>query len=286
MSCGAIYIVTRDARYLNLLAASVARLKYVMPELPVTVFSDLPAEGPFDLVRVPSSESDGFFDKARLMAESPYERTVFIDTDVFVVEPFPELFTILDHFDCAVTHEEYVNTDWDNHYPRPDVPVSYPEFNTGLMAFRRSSATAALFREWGELYSRFLSEHPGEPINDQPFFRAAAYFSEANIATLTREYNCKFRGQGYLNGPVKLLHGHVKFQMPYAYMQRVARLMNASLKPRVYVGRTIFEQYISGRLWSLRKPRKIGSFSEPMPLWKLRAMKAKEIIRRKLPLYR
>lgn len=64
---GAIYIATRDARYLNLLTSSVAQLKRIMPELPVTVFSDLTAQGPFDLVRVSPSESDGFFDKARLM---------------------------------------------------------------------------------------------------------------------------------------------------------------------------------------------------------------------------
>jgi hypothetical protein len=282
MTRGAIYIVTRDARYLNLLSSSVARLKCVMPNLPITVFSDLPAEGPFDLVRVPSSQSDGFFDKARLMAESPYEQTVFIDTDIFVLEPFPELFAMLDRFDCALTHEEYVNTDWDNQYPRPDIPVSFPEFNTGLMAYRRSPATCALFKEWGELYRAFLNQHPGKRINDQPFFRVAAYFGEAKIATLSREYNCKFRGQGYLNGPVKLLHGHVKFQMKRAYMEKVASLMNQSLKPRVYVGRTIYEQHITGRLWSLRKSRKVGSFPEPLPLWKLRARGLKELLLRKL----
>ncbi len=280
MEHGAIYIVTRNARYLNLLASSVARLREVMPELPITVFSDLPAEGPFDLVRVSSSERDGFFDKARLMSESPYERTVFIDSDIYVVEPFAELFRMLDRFDCALTHEEYLNTDWDNHCPRPDIPVSFPEFNTGLIAYRRSPKTLALFKAWGELYQRFLYEHPSKPINDQPFFRAAAYFSDARIATLGREYNCKFRGQGYLNGPVKLLHGHVKFQMSPLYMQRVARLFNRSLKPRVYVGRTIFEQRIVGHLWSLRKPRKVGGFSEPLPLWKLRMMRLREILAR------
>jgi hypothetical protein len=285
MTRGAIYIVTKDGRYLNLLSASVARLKHVMPDLPITVFSDLPAEGPFDLVRVPSSQSDGFFDKARLMAESPYEQTIFIDTDIFVVEPFPELFAMLDRFDCALTHEEYVNTDWDNHYPRPDIPVSFPEFNTGLMAYRRSPATHVLFKEWGDLYRAFLDQHPGKPTNDQPFFRVAAYFGDAKIATLTREYNCKFRGQGYLNGPVKLLHGHVKFQMKRDYMDRVAGLMNRSLKPRVYVGRSVYEQHITGHLWSLRKPRKICGFPEPLPLWKLRARGLKELLERKLPGY-
>jgi hypothetical protein len=256
-----------------------------MPDLPVTVFSDLPAEGQFDLVRVPSSARDGFFDKARLMGESPYEQTVFIDADVFVVQPFSELFALLDRFDCALTHEEYLDTDWNGSYERPEIPSSFPEWNTGLMVYRRSPETSALFARWGELYGAFLMANPGVPINDQPFFREAAYFGEARIATLGREYNCKFRGQGYLNGPVKLLHGHVKFQMYRPYMERVAKLMNASLKPRVYVGRSIYEQHITGRLWSLRKPRKIASFSEPLPLWKLRARGLKELLQRKIAQY-
>lgn len=281
MRRGAIYIVTRDTKYLNLLRSSVESLKSAMPDLPVTVFSDLPAEGPFDVVRVSSSGSDGFFDKARLMTESPYQQSVFIDTDIFVVHPFQELFALLDRFDCALTHEEYHDTDWDHRYPRPDIPLSYPEFNTGLMAFRRSPEMSAVFQHWSDLYSRFLSEHPGFAINDQPFFRVAAYFGDAKIATLGREYNCKFRGQGYLHGPVKLLHGHVKFQMNKVYMQRVAKSMNTSLKPRVYVGRTIYEQFITGKLWSLRKPRKIASFPEPLPLWKLRARALKDLLTRR-----
>jgi len=79
MTRGAIYIVTRDAVYLNLLRASVEQLKRVMPHLPVTVFSEFPAEGSFDVVRIPPApESDGFFDKARLIGESPYEQQFFL----------------------------------------------------------------------------------------------------------------------------------------------------------------------------------------------------------------
>jgi hypothetical protein len=45
MTRGAIYVVMHDPRYLNLLRASVESLKRVMPELPVTVFFQYPAEG-------------------------------------------------------------------------------------------------------------------------------------------------------------------------------------------------------------------------------------------------
>jgi hypothetical protein len=279
MTRGAIYVVMHDPRYLNLLRASVESLKRVMPELPVTVFSQFPVEGlHFSEVRKVEPAGDGFYDKARLMLESPYEQTVFIDTDIYAVQRFDELFALLDRFDFAATHEEYLNTDWFSHYPRPDIPASYPEFNTGILAYRRSTSMDQLLVTWSELYKKFLEENPGKATNDQPFFRAAAYYSEARAATLGREYNCKFRGQGYLNGPAKLLHGHVKFKMKPEYMRRVAAVMNASVKPRVYIGGKVFDQKISGRLWGKRKAHKVGSFPEPESVTMLRIKKLKELI--------
>src|SRR5262249_2008656 len=148
MTRGAIYVVTHDPRYVNLLHASAGSLKRVMPELPITVFSQFPVEGQFDEVRRVEPEGDGFYDKARLMLQSPYEQTVFVDTDIYAVQRFDELFTLLERFDFAATHEEYLNTDWFSYYPRPDIPASYPEFNTGILAYRRSSAMDRLLWNW------------------------------------------------------------------------------------------------------------------------------------------
>jgi hypothetical protein len=280
MSQGAIYIVTQDERYLNLLSASAESLKKAMPCLPITVFSQFPVEGPhFDDVRIVEAAGDGFYDKARLMLQSPYQHTIFVDADIHVVRPFSELFALLDRFDCAATHEEYLNTDWLNHYPRPDIPPSYPEFNTGILVYRRSSAMDRVFETWSALYKQFLDENPGKATNDQPFFRAAAYCGDARITTLGREYNCKFRGQGYLNGPVKLLHGQVKFKMKAEYMRRVVSVMNGSEKPRVYIGGKVYEQKISGRLWGRRKAHKVGSFPEPESVMLLRLRRLKELIK-------
>jgi hypothetical protein len=152
MSTGAIYIVTQDQRYVELLRTSAERLKAVMPDLPVTVFSQFPIDNRcFDKVIRVDGSSDGFYDKTKLIRESPYERTIFIDADIYVAEPFPELFSLLDRFDFAATHEEYVNSDWFNRYPRPDIPASFPEFNTGIFLFKRSASMDRLMLNWDEL---------------------------------------------------------------------------------------------------------------------------------------
>jgi hypothetical protein len=280
---GALYIITQDPRYVDLLLTSAASLKKAMPDLPITAFSQFPVEsGLFEsVVRVEPSK-DGFYDKSKLIQNSPYERTLFIDADTFVLEPVPELFTLLDHFDCAATHEEYVSTDWHNRYPRIDIPASFPEFNTGILMLKRSERTARLLDEWGSLYRKYLDEKPGQAINDQPFFRVAAYFSDARIATLTREYNCKFRGQGYLNGRAKILHGHVEFKLDRAFLDKAATVLNRSTKPRVYVAGRVYEQKLVGRFADRRKANLVGTFPMlPEPgLW-AEAKRLRQIIKQR-----
>jgi hypothetical protein len=285
VSNGALYIITQDPRYVSLLLTSAASLKKAMPELPITAFSQFPVQdesGLFEkVVRVEPSK-DGFYDKSKLIQNSPYERTLFIDADTFVLEPVPELFSLLDHFDCAAAHEEYLNTDWHNRYPRTDVPASFPEFNTGILMLNSSERTGRLLGEWGPLYRKFLEEKPGQAINDQPFFRAAAYCSEVRIATLTREYNCKFRGQGYLNGRVKILHGHVDFKLDRVFLDKAAAVLNRSTKPRVYVAGRVYEQKLVGRFADRRKANLVGTFPMlPEPgLW-MEAKRLRQIIKQR-----
>jgi hypothetical protein len=283
MTNGALYIITQDPRYVELLLGSAASLKRAMPDLPITVFSEFPVESPlFEKVVVVKPSGAGFFDKCKLIQDSPYERTLFIDADTSVVQPIPELFSVLDQFDCAATHEEYVNTDWHTQYPRPDIPCSFPEFNTGVLMLKRSARVSRLLEHWGALYQEHLKEKPDQPVNDQPFFRVAAYYGDARLATLTREYNCKFRGQGYLNGKVKIVHGHVEFKLDPVFLGKAVKALNASVKPRVYIAGRIFEQKLVGRFIDRRKAKLSATFPLlPEPeLW-AEAKRLKRIIRQR-----
>jgi hypothetical protein len=283
MSQGAIYIITQDPRYVGLLLTSAASLKRAMPELPITVFSQFPVESQLfeKVIRVDPTQ-DGFYDKTQWMKNVPYDRTLFIDADTFVVEAVPELFALLDHFDCAATHEEYGSTDWFHNYPRADIPASFPEFNTGILMLKKSERVDRLLSTWGDLYQSFLREKPGVKTNDQPFFRVAAYFSDVRIATLTREYNCKFRGQGYLYDKVKILHGHIEFKLEDWRVHAAETVLNRSDRPRVYVAGKVFEQRLVGRLVSRRKAGKVGSFEElagPVELMKMRVHRLGQIVK-------
>ena len=281
MTTGAIYILTQNARYLPLALESLATVKRAMPHLPVTFLSQFPVSSPLiDRVIPVAPSHDGFYDKTRLMRESPYDRTLFIDADIYAVKPFPEMFDLLDRFDCAATHEEYLDTDWFHHYLRPDIPASFPEFNTGILLFKRSPQMDGVLKKWEALYADYLRQKPDQPIGDQPFFRAAIYESAARVATLPREYNCKFRGQGYLNGPVKLLHGHIEYQFDAKQLSQATAALNASERPRVYIAGRVYDQKLTGRLVGQRKARRIGTFPElPGSLMLRRVKRLRQILR-------
>lgn len=283
MSNGALYIITHDPRYVDMMLTSAGSLKKAMPDLPITAISQFPVESPlFERVVPVEPTPDGFYDKCKLIQNSPYERTLFLDADTYVLEPVPELFAILDHFDCAATHEEYVDTDWHHRYPRPDIPPSFPEFNTGVMALRRSDRMDRVLEQWGSLYRQFLQEKPGQATNDQPFFRVATYYGDIRIATLTREYNCKFRGQGYLNKRLKIAHGHVDFKLDPVFINKASRVLNASENPRVYIAGHVYEQKLAGRFADIRKAGKVGTFPLlPEPGLVAEAKRLKKIVKQR-----
>ncbi len=283
MSNGALYIITHDPRYVGMLLTAAASLKKAMPDLPITAISQFPIESPLFEKIIPVEPSpDGFYDKCRMIQESPYDRTLFIDADTYVVEPVPELFTLLDHFDCAATHEEYLDSDWHKRYPRPDIPSSFPEFNTGVLMLKRSDRMNRVLEEWGALYKQYLKEKPDERLNDQPFFRVAAYYGDVRIATLTREYNCKFRGQGYLNHRLKIAHGHVDFKLDPVFVGKAVKVLNASEKPRVYIAGRVYEQKLVGRFADRRKPGRVGTFPMlPEPGLVAEAKRLKKVVKQR-----
>ena len=79
---------------------------------------------------------------------------------------------------------------------------------------------------------------------------------------------------------MKILHGHVKFQLNSGQVSKAVRVLNRSNKPRVYIAGKVYEQKIVGRLVGRRKARKVGSFPElPGSITLLRARRLKEIAR-------
>src|SRR5882757_8776162 len=97
---GIIYVAT-GGRFVAEARQSALSARRHMPDLPILLYTDQPEIGggaPFDLVRKLEHPRHFFVDKVAPLAASPFEKTLFLDTDTFVCDPVYDLFAVLDRF--------------------------------------------------------------------------------------------------------------------------------------------------------------------------------------------
>jgi hypothetical protein len=125
---------------------------------------------------------------------------VLLDCDTYIVRDLGPIFELLDRFDIAGAHAPTRSSfDLDN------IPDSFPEFNAGLIAFRRSEAVSSFLAAWLADYDRLAELRPASM--DQPSFRRALFRSGLRIATLPPEWNQRFDMAGYPKQALRVLHG-------------------------------------------------------------------------------
>jgi hypothetical protein len=197
MSCGILYTAT-GREFVEEAELAVKSLSREMPNIPKTIVTDgHTSPTGFDQVIEIENPTYGFQDKISGLRQTPYDKTVFLDTDTYVYNDFSELFDLLSEFDLAATH----NQNRDIYTYNPGVPSCFPEYSTGVVAYNKS-ASESLFEEWYNSYT-------GDEIGDQPSFRKMLYQSNIRIATLPREYNCAIKSPGHVVKPVKIFHGRL-----------------------------------------------------------------------------
>lgn len=194
-----VFLVASGARYGQMAKAAIHSLQSV-EDCPVTLFCEHKARGAAEgLTGVDFVEIDtpryNWNDKIEGFRNTPYEKSIYIDCDVLVVSKFfDDLTEALDHTDLLVRSDGIgFNFPWEYE----DYPVAIPQYNTGVVAFRRGAMQPTIER-WQQL----LEERPGVP--DQPTFRAALIETGMRASELPADFNCLPNGN--LVNKVRLYH--------------------------------------------------------------------------------
>jgi hypothetical protein len=152
---------------------------------------------------------------------SPFERTLYLDSDTYLCEDVTELFDLLDQFDMAVSRVP-------NQPAVEDLPEPWNLYNCGVILYRDSSRTREFLNRWMEVYHDMIAEQ--DQPEDQPAFVKALYESERlRWYTLPRRYNVRFPRVGSLANRAKIIHGR-----PGAGRERVATELNRSERLRIF----------------------------------------------------
>lgn len=181
-SRGVLYIATSE-KYRTEAVQSVRNLKEEV-DIPATLVTDKEVEiEEFDTVIVDESAKQSFLDKPRNLMKSPYEKTLFLDTDVYVLGELEPIFDLLSKFEiaAAVDHHEgnLVKTDNSDF---PNIPMAFPEFNTGVLAYETSESVEDFVSTW-------ISKHHTDQPTDQISFRAALWESNIEFAPISKRFN-------------------------------------------------------------------------------------------------
>ena len=136
-------------------------LRFFNPNLPVTVFSDykeiLNSSLGFDCKKI---ENDfGLKPKVLGIKNTPYSRTVFLDTDTEIKGSITPLFNFLNEVDFCLAKEFSHNN----------------AFNTGVISFKRSPQVNSFIETW---YSSMNNGH--EKVCDQGAFNNIIKFKYKN----------------------------------------------------------------------------------------------------------
>ena len=167
-----------------------------------------PVEG-LSVARFEPSENP-YVDKIANIRRSPFERTIYLDSDTFVVEEIAHVLRLLDHYDIAVAYAQAYRGLSD-----PGVPSAFYEFNTGVLAWRSNERVSAFMRSWQDTYVAWLHEEPfagaGKASRsrraDQPAFRHCAWEHGLRLFVLAPEYNFRLGYPTTVVARVRVIHG-------------------------------------------------------------------------------
>lgn len=129
--------------------------------------------------------------KVDYLANSPFDKTVYLDSDTLLEHNIEELFVLLDRFDVLATH------DWarkrqslSNKIPEyGQIPYAFSEVNGGVLAWANRPGTRAWLDRWRELY--YQHQNPGG--RDQATLRMSLWESDVSLYILPPEFNLRGR---------------------------------------------------------------------------------------------
>lgn len=128
--------------------------------------------------------------KVDFICHSPFQKTVYLDSDTVVTRNISDMFDVLDRFDVGLVHDyARKRLKYSKLIPEyDDIPYSFSEFNGGIMAFNSTEETNSFFKLWREYFYKYYNQTNGW---DQVSLRVSLWNSKVKIHTFPFEYNIR-----------------------------------------------------------------------------------------------
>lgn len=156
--------------------------------------------------------------KVDYISQSPFDKTIYLDTDVIIMENIDDLFKLLDRYEFIATLDiarkrNYIS-ELIPEYKK--IPYAFGEINGGVLGFNKIAKEKVLSK-WPKLFYKYSHLTKGW---DQPSLRILLWKTKSSIYILPPEYNVRSKnlikkmrnlkeelGIEHMN--VKIYHMHV-----------------------------------------------------------------------------
>ena len=199
--CGFMYIAFGEKFRIESVA-SAKSLKNIHPDARITVVTDKAMEeNVFEQVIVKDAYRS-YMDKVANMKLSPYQQTMFLDTDTYICDDIKDVFGLLKYYDICMS-PEVGRPYWEN---LPEGLQELKECNTGVIIFNKSQKTQELFSNWEATYIK----RENIDFHDQTSMAIALAQTDVKYGLLPSEYNLRANHCQVLARKVKIIHARCR----------------------------------------------------------------------------
>lgn len=190
---GFLYVAL-GKQYLKDAIISANSLKYFNPGATTAIFTDLPekarSSGKFDVVQFTShtgqSRNQYMLDRLTAWQSSPFDTTVALDADTYIMDEITDVFSVLDRFDIVIAHghkreRRHRLAVQDGAISR--IPYAFPPLQGGLVGWSNSPNSTHFMRELQRLYIE------KNYYDDQVSMRELLWSGQYGFSILPSEYN-------------------------------------------------------------------------------------------------
>jgi len=206
--CGVLYIAFGE-KYRNEARRSMASLRRSNPAISVAVVTDCAWEhDPKPDLFIVRPPVPGFASKPAYIRETPFEATLFVDTDTVFARDPQKIFGLLRHYDIGVTFEgPQLN--------EPDGLELHTQCSSGVILYLKNPQVWEVLGKWRELHEKAASSpgmFPGKDqrgLNDQRYLAIAIARSRVRPVHLTSYLQFVLFNVSTAYSPPILYHGRL-----------------------------------------------------------------------------
>ena len=195
---GILYIAAGE-KYIHAAVQSARSVLKHCPGLSTHLFADWKNydsfsfdQNPYPFTSVENISEPHRRSKVDYLPLTPYDRTLYLDTDTQLNADIQDMFRVLDRFDIALCHAHRRNDPTRQGIWRIKLPDAFPQHNGGVILYRRTPDVIHFMEEWRDKFREAGFQQ------DQMTLRELLWLSDLRMAVLPPEYNVRYIKYHYI----------------------------------------------------------------------------------------